>query len=359
MYPGRLFLRKPENIAISTYFEPDEIEFLRAEVLKRGLNLFYHPEWLQKAAFPAQHIHKVNLTPDQEKQWLEELNRTDIMLDFESHTLNRWQSENLVPRLRWIQASSAGVGQTMAAAGLEKTGIIITTASGLHAVPLAEYVILGLLMWIKQFPLITHQRQGKVWKQYSTDELPGKVLGIIGPGKIGREVARLAKAFGMQVLAAPSTLEGRSPEDYNADALFSTEKPAFHQVLGQLDALVLAMPHTPKTERMIGREEFEALKPGAYFINIARGKVVDEEALIEALKSGKLGGAALDVFETEPLPPESPFWEMPNVLVTPHSASTVYQENRRIIELFLENLDLFLAGQEKKMRNILDYNRMY
>lgn len=348
-----------KNIFVSTWFEPAEIERLKAATGERGLNLIYHGEWLTKASFPAEHPHEVKLTPEQEAIWLAGLKQADILMDFDSTTLPRWKSENLVPRLRWLQASSAGVGQVIAKAGLQGSGIIVTTASGLHAGPLAEFVMLGLLMWSKQYPMIARQQANREWKKYATDELPGKTLAIIGPGKIGREVARHARAFGMYVLAAPSSLKGRTPADYNADELFATDKKSLHEALARSDALVLAMPHTPQTERMIGAEEFAALKPGAYFINIARGKVVDEAALIAALESGHLYGAALDVFETEPLPPESPLWGMPNVVVAPHSASTVYRENERLIDLFLHNLDLFLAGRYAEMRNVLDIERMY
>ncbi|MDB5080843.1 MAG: hypothetical protein JWP00_2767 [Chloroflexi bacterium] len=351
--------QKPENVFVGTYFEPTEIDRIRDEVTKRGLNLIYHGEWLEPASFPAEHNHSINLTPEQWAVWLESMKQADIMFDFETETLPRWRSENLLPRLQWIQATSAGVGQAIARSGLTETDVIVTTASGVHAQPLAEFVMLGLLMWSKNYPMIASQQQEKVWRKYATDELAGKTLTIIGPGRIGRRVAELAKAFGMRVLAGPSRLEGKTPADYNADELFSVEKPALLETLARTDALVLAMPHTSETEGMIGAAEFAALKPGAYFVNIARGKVIDEPALIQALRSGHLSGAALDVFDTEPLPPESPFWEMPNVVVTPHSASTVYAENSRIIDLFLENLDLFLAGKTGKMRNVLDKKRLY
>jgi glyoxylate/hydroxypyruvate reductase A len=351
--------QKPANVFVGTYFEPDEIERLRQEVIKRGLNFIYHGEWLEPASFPAEHNHNLKLTLEQWDMWINDLKQADIMLDFEVNTLSRWVPENLTPRLRWLQATSAGVGQTIEKAGLGETDLIVTTASGIHAQPLAEFVMMGLLMWIKRYPLIATQQKERVWRKYASDELPGKTLAIIGPGKIGRRVAELARAFGMHVLAGPSTLEGRTPADYNADELFSVKKPALLETLARTDALVLAMPHTPETEGMIGAAEFAALKPGAYFINIARGKVIDEPALIEALRSGHLSGAALDVFDTEPLPVSSPFWEMPNVVVAPHSASTSYPENSRVIDLFLENLDLFLAGQTGKMRNVLDKKRLY
>lgn len=350
---------RPENVVVSTYFEPAEIERLRKEVETRGLKLIYHPEWVPPARFPAQHDHNPKLTPQQEAVWLEELRQADIMFDFDNLTISRWMSEALVPRLRWLQGTSAGMGQITARAGLDKSEIIVTTASGLHAGPLAEYVMMVLLMWIKQYSMITRLQAAHHWQQYATDELPGKTLAIIGPGKIGREIGRLARAFGMRVLAAPSSLEGRTPQQYQADELFATTRPELHAALARADAMVLAMPLTSETERMIGREELAALKPGAYFINIARGQVLDEVALIEALQSGHLSGAALDVFETEPLPPDHSLWSMPNVIVSPHSVSTVYRENQRLIDLFVHNLDLFLAGRQTEMQNILDKNKLY
>lgn len=352
-------MASPENIFIATWFEPAEIEQIRQAARMRGLNILYYPDFITPARFPAEHNHYVNLTPEQEAEWLAGLREADIMLDFDTFTLPHWKSQNLVPRLRWLQTTSAGVGQVIAGAGLQTSDLIVTTSSGIHAGPLAEFVMLGLLMWAKNYPLIARQQTSHHWQKYASDELPGKTLAIIGPGKIGREVARLAKAFGMRVLAAPSSLEGRTPADYNADELFATDKASLHAALAQTDALVLAMPHTPHTELMIGADEIAALKPGAYFVNIARGKVIDEVSLIAALQSGKLSGATLDVFDTEPLPTDSPLWNMPNVVVAPHSASTVYRENERIIELFLHNLDLFLAGCYAEMQNILDKQRLY
>ncbi len=347
------------KVFVSTYFEPAEIERLRAALDQRGVQLSYFGDWLTPARFPSEHTHTLSLTPAQEQTWLAALREADIMLDFETLTLPRWVSEGLVPRLRWLQTTSAGVGPTMAGVGLQNSNLIVTTASGLHAGPLAEFAMLGLLMWSKQYPLIARQQSQRLWQKYATDELPGKTLAIIGPGKIGREIARLARSFGLRVLAAPSRLEGRTAGQYNADALFSTAPGELQAALALADALALAMPHTPQTDRLIGAAEFAALKPGGYFINVARGKVIDEAALIAALQSGHLAGAALDVFETEPLPVDNPLWSMPNVMVTPHSASTVYRENERIINLFLENLDLLLAGRPTEMRNILDMQRLY
>ncbi|HLJ20056.1 MAG TPA: NAD(P)-dependent oxidoreductase, partial [Stellaceae bacterium] len=145
------------------------------------------------------------------------------------------------------------------------------------------------------------------------------------------------------------------------NALFDEIRPRseLHAALATADAVVVTVPHTPETEGMIDPAAFAAMKPGVVFINIARGQVIDEAALLEGLKSGRIGFAALDVFRTEPLPPESPFWDQPNVLVSPHSASTVVGENEAITEIFCWNLRCWLDGRLGDMRNVLDKQRMY
>jgi phosphoglycerate dehydrogenase-like enzyme len=171
-------------------------------------------------------------------------------------------------------------------------------------------------------------------------------------GKIGRETARLAKAFDMRVIGSR-----RSPEESTpyVDALYG---PAdLDALLRQADYLVLATPHTNETEALIGERELGLLPPGAVFINIARGAVVNEPALIAALQSGHLRGAALDVFAVEPLPPDNPLWDMPNVIICPHSASTAISENHKIVQIFIDNLRSYLIGEP--MQNVLDVERLY
>ncbi|MGW8267254.1 MAG: NAD(P)-dependent oxidoreductase, partial [Longimicrobiales bacterium] len=192
------------------------------------------------------------------------------------------------------------------------------------------------------------------WERYAGTDLEGKTLVVVGMGGVGREVCRVAKAFRMRVIGVDRPGYSFDRDTLSVDELrSSTELPS---VLGQAEHLVLIAPHTPETEGMIGARELALLPEGAVFINIARGALVDEGALVEALRSGHLAGAGLDVFAQEPLPPDSPLWEMPNVLVSPHSASTSDGENRRLTDLFCENLRRFLAGEP--LLNVLDLEEL-
>jgi glyoxylate/hydroxypyruvate reductase len=235
--------------------------------------------------------------------------------------------------------------------GLDQTDIVFTTASGVHARPLADFCLMAMLMFAKDYVRMEREKKAKRWERYCGEELTGKTLAIIGLGKIGQQVARHGKAMGMRVVGMRRS---SAPVD-DVDKLFG--KDALLVMLHEADFLVLAAPHTPETEGIIGERELAAMKPSAVFINIGRGSLVDEPALIRALQEQRLAGAALDVFQSEPPPPDSPLWEMPNVIVSPHSASTVTQENARITDLFCENLRRYLAGQP--LRNVLDAKKLY
>jgi len=197
--------------------------------------------------------------------------------------------------------------------------------------------------------MLTAQRH-RHWERYAGTDLEGRTVAIVGLGRVGSEIARLCRAMGMVVIGTDFT-----PAPDTVDRYYEPDQ--LSAMLPRADVLVLIVPHTPQTEKMIGTRELALLPRGAYFINIARGAVVDEPALIEALRSGHLSGAALDVFSEEPLPPSSPLWEMSNVLVSPHSASTSDRENGRITDLFCDNLRRYLAGED--LRNVLNPQRMY
>jgi phosphoglycerate dehydrogenase-like enzyme len=184
----------------------------------------------------------------------------------------------------------------------------------------------------------------------TSTELPGRTVVIFGCGSIGKEVARLARGLGMKTVGLKRSTEGLLAAEMNLDELLPAS--AFRDVLPRAEFLVLCAPHTPETEGILGSTELALMPHGAMLINIARGALVDEDALVAALRSGHLASAALDVFREEPLPASSPFWSMPNVLVSPHSASTSDRENGRITDLFCDNLRRYLAGQP--LRNVLD-----
>jgi phosphoglycerate dehydrogenase-like enzyme len=193
------------------------------------------------------------------------------------------------------------------------------------------------------------------WERFAATDLVGRTVVIYGLGAIGSEVARLSSAMGMNAIGIKRSVDGLTPADLHVRELHPSE--ALHDVLPRAEFLVLVAPHTPETEHAIGRDELALLPAGAVVINIGRGALIDEPALVEALRTGHLGGAALDVVEKEPLPDDSPLWEMPNVLVSPHSASTSDRENARITDLFVDNLRRWLKGEE--LLNVLDATRMY
>jgi phosphoglycerate dehydrogenase-like enzyme len=187
--------------------------------------------------------------------------------------------------------------------------------------------------------------------------MAGQTAVIVGLGNIGRAVATAARGFGVRTIGIVRDPAGRTAAESGVDDLLGPDR--LREVSPLADTLVLCVPHTRDTEGMIDAALIAALKPGALVVNIARGLVVDEDALIAALRSGHLVGAALDVFRQEPLPPESPLWDLPNVLINPHSASTAESENAKITDLFCANLREYLAGHPERMRNILDKTRLY
>jgi glyoxylate/hydroxypyruvate reductase A len=333
------------TILFATYLEPELVERIRQTL--PGLKVLYDPELLYQPRYVADHIGPDNWsrTSDQEEQFLNWLAEADIMWDFDRRLTPRLPE--LAPRLKWIHATSSGIGVFVKKTGLDQSSITITNAAGIHAIPLAEHSLLAMLYFTKNVPFIRKEQSAHHWERYCNKELRGSTVGVIGLGAVGQEVARLAKANGLKVLGVKRNANV-DPVSLNVDELYP--QSGLHEVLPRCDFLVLIVPHTPETEGMIGEQELALLPKGAVLINIARGAVVDEDALIASLHNGHLGGAALDVARIEPLPQESPLWAMENVLITPHSASTVTLENQRLTDLFCENLRRFAEG--RTLRNL-------
>ena len=264
---------------------------------------------------------------------------------------------SLAPNVRWVQTTSAGVGQMVAKLGLADSDLVVTTARGVHAEALTEFVFLALLMGTKDLARLQRDQKAHRWERHCGGELAGRTLAIIGAGRIGAQAARVGKAFGMRVIGTLANPSPARAAELGLDAVHGQD--ALHAVLAQADAVVLCTPHTPATERMIDAAALAAMRPGAVLVNIARGLVVDEEAMIDALRRRHLGFAALDVATIEPLPAGSPLWDMDNVLVSPHSASTAPSENRKIADIFIHNLGCWLDGRREAMVNLLDKKRMY
>ncbi len=336
------------NVLITSYLEPELVA--RIQQVDERLNVINDYDLISKPRYAADHYAPIQRTPEQEARWRELLGQADILFDFDY--THRQDLPELAPNVRWIQSTSAGIGQYVKRYDYDKrlAKARFTTASGVHAKPLAEFCIMSMLALNKGLPRMLADQQRKHWERYAGTDLDGRSLVIVGVGNIGSEVARLATAFGMRVSGVNA-----GPSRARLEKLYAPE--VLHLALPEAENLVICAPHTPQTENMIGERELALMPAGALLINIGRGAVVNEPALIAALRSGHLRGAALDVFADEPLPQESPLWEMSNVLVCPHSASTSDRENARITDLFCENLRRFLAGEP--LLNVLNVELMY
>ncbi len=264
----------------------------------------------------------------------------------------------LAPSLKWLQLTSAGVDRLLDAPVL-KAGIMVTTASGIHAVPISEYVLGSMIAFAKGFPKAFRAQAERAWRPYWPDEVESRTVGVIGMGAIGARVAHLAHHLGMRVLAIRRSAERRTPgHDLGAPHIDELLPPAdLPYLLAESDYVVVAVPLTPESRGLIGEAELRAMKPSAVIINIARGAVIDERALVRALKEGWIGGAALDVFEMEPLPRDSELWGLENVILTPHVSGGTPRYMERAVDLFCENLRRYLAGEP--LRNVVDPSRGY
>ncbi|HEX5502702.1 MAG TPA: D-2-hydroxyacid dehydrogenase [Thermomicrobiales bacterium] len=339
------------KLLIGTPLEAEHVARIRA--VDPRLDVVYRPDLLGTPRYPADHHPPSGRDAAREAEFRALLAQAEILFDFDQATAPHLP--DLAPRLRWIQTTSAGVGQAVARYGLDRTAVIVTTSSGIHAGPLAEFVALAMLMFTKRAFYLLEAKERREFRRFATGELAGRTLALIGPGNVGRRVARLARAFGLTVTALGR--HRRAPEELGVDRVYA--RADLLAMLAEADFVVLAAPHTPETEGLIGAAELAVMKPTAVLINVARGALVDEDALADALGAGRLAGAALDVFRQEPLPPESPLWTLPNVLLNPHSASTAESENGKITDLFCANLRYYLAGHPEQMRNILDKSRLY
>lgn len=321
------------------------------------VELIFRPDLLPPLRFTADHGGDPSWgrTPEQQAEWRALLERTEVLWDFPHRETTNPLA--LAPRLRWVQTTSAGVGSTVERLGLRQSDLLVTTASGIHARPLAEFVFAALLFHGKRLAHLQAEQRAHHWQRFVGRELHGQTMAIVGPGRIGREIARLARAFGMTVWAMAREHDPARAAALGVDRLFArAELPA---MLAGADCLVLCAPHTPETDNLIGAAELAAIKPGAVLVNIARGAMLDEAALLAALADGRVGFAALDVARTEPLPPDSPLWDIPNLLINPHSASTVEGENAALVERFVENLGHYLRGELDRMGPVLDKARLY
>tara|TARA_R110002020_G_scaffold458434_1_gene675839 strand:- start:28725 stop:29681 length:957 start_codon:yes stop_codon:yes gene_type:complete len=254
-------------------------------------------------------------------------------------------------KLRWIQLTMAGA-ELLAPEAHAIGHLMVTNARGLHAELMSDHAMAAMVMLQWDFPKLFRNQAERRWERSARMPLAGRVLGVVGSGSIGSEIGRRASEFGMTVYGVRRSGTGTPP------GFTTMYGPAeLDQLLPQCDFVCVVVPATPETDRMFGAAQFAAMKPGAYFINIARGSVVDEPALIAALQERRIAGAALDVFAEEPPRFDNPLWTMPNVIITPHVSGMAASNEARLVDLFLDNLSRFQAGQP--LRNPVDPRRGY
>ena len=316
------------------------------------LEVIYEPDLLPVPRYAADHGGAPrDLSDDDLARWAGLRARAEVSFDFD------WQDPAAMPRncprLRWVQGTSAGLGGFLQRTGLDQTGLIFTTAASVHGLPLAEFTLLGLLYFTKDVPGLRRAQSRHRWEPRETATLWGAQVVLVGLGGIGRQVAATLSAAGAEVTGV-----GRPGRTYDVPGVSRyAADTGLDDVLPTASALVLACPLTERTRGLIGPRQLELLPQGAVLVNVARGPVVDEAAMAAALTSGHLGGACLDVFEKEPLPAGSPLWDLDNVLVSPHTASSVAAENGLITDLFIDNLQRWLAGTP--LRNVYDRTAGY
>ena len=254
--------------------------------------------------------------------------------------------------LRWVHSLSAGVEHILPFDGLRESAVPFTNAAGVYARSLGEYAVASMLFFAKNLRRMLSQQANGVWEAFDVEELHGKTLGVVGYGGIGKQAANRAKAFGMKILALR---RNTAAPDEVVDEYVPREH--LHSLLSRADYVVVSVPHTPETTGMIGEAELRAMPPNAVIINLGRGPAIVESALVDALRERRIRGAALDVFDVEPLPAGHPFYGLDNVLLSPHCADHTPTWLEDSMEFFLQNYERFASGQP--LLNLVDKSAGY
>jgi phosphoglycerate dehydrogenase-like enzyme len=345
------------TVLIATPVEDELVRRIRDAA--PGLEVLHDADLLPPPRYPSDHAGDPGFRRDQDQQrrldeWVE---RAEVTLGVPGETpaaLREMVAR--AGRLRWVQGMAAGMGQQVRAADLgaaDLERVTFTSSVGVHATQLAEWAVLALLAFTKDLPRLQRDQRAHRWDHYAVRELAGQRLLVVGLGHIGREVARSARALGMHVTGVR-----RRPDDSDLEWVDRTAATSdLSTLVPEADAVVLALPATAGTERLYTAEMVDAMPSHAVLVNVGRGTTLDEAALVAALREGRLAGAGLDVTETEPLPTDSPLWDLDNVLLSPHTAALSTKENDRIVELFCDNLRRFQAGEP--LRNVVDTTHFY
>jgi glyoxylate/hydroxypyruvate reductase len=331
------------QVVIASYLEPELVAAIAAAEPRADVT--YEPALLPVPRYPCDHTGTApQLRPEHLDRWESIIARADVCFDFDWH--DPAGLPRRAPRLRFIQATNAGVDGFLARTRLDGSRIAVSTAAGIHAVPLAEFAMMGALYFVKDVHQLNAWKAEHHWERYATRRLAGRRALVIGLGGIGRQVASSFAALGVEVWGLARNQPAQRPPGVSR----TITREQLPQALGELDVLVIACPLTEQTRGMIGAGEIARLRDDAIVVNVGRGPVIDEPALIDALTAGRLAGACLDVFADEPLPSESPLWDLDNVIVSPHSASTLAEENATLTELFIDNLGRYLDGRPLRNR---------
>lgn len=339
------------RVVIATPLEASLVEFIARD---ERLDVIWEPELLADPAIDWMAGAKQR-TPEEQTRFDALLDTADVLFgapDQSGRALGRTVAANR--GLRWVHTIPAGGGQQVKAARLSDADlerVVFTTSAGVHAIPLAEFAVFGVLAGVKRLPWLLGMQRDKQWgPREPLGALEEATVLVVGLGSIGRLTATKLTALGVRVV-------GVHRREVEADVERIVPVERFADAASTADAIVLALPGTEATRGMLSAEVLAAVKPGITVVNVGRGTTVDEPALIEALRDGRVGLAVLDVTQTEPLPHDSPLWELPNVLIAPHTAAISPHEPRRIAELFAENARRFLDGEP--LLNVVDTHEFY
>lgn len=342
------------TVMIASPLEPAFAERIRAvDVVAEVL---YAPDLLPQARYPNDHGGEpVVYDPAAQARWDALLARADVIFGYpQESSAGLARSLEVGPAIRFVQGTSAGMGAHVKRAQLDAAvlaRVSFASAAGVHAGMLAEFALYGLLALRKDARRLERMRSERSWVHYAMGELDGSTIAILGLGQIGVALAARCRAFGMHVIGLNRSGATHPAVDETAPTT------ALESIATRSDALAITLPITDATLGMVSSRVLAALSPDAVLINVGRGAVVDEPALIDALRHGRLAGAVLDVFAAEPPAADNPLWTLPNVVFSPHTAALSRRENARIVELFCENLDRFARGEG--LRNALNLSEFY
>lgn len=308
---------------------------------------------------------KIVLNPSVEDELFQKIKRTApdaevVMVDRDSATAACENAEILfgnysvdiirsAPHLRWIQTTSAGMDAHRIPVELKESDIVVCNASGVHAIQVAEHAFALMMTLMRGVHESFYNQVKHTWKRTTLTDVYGATITIVGFGGIGRKFAEQAAAFQARILALD--VQGGNKPDY-VESLWGMDR--FDEAVKQADVVFIACPHTDETDKLINAHCLDIMKPTAYVVNTARGRIVDEAAMIEGLKANKIAGAGLDVVEEEPLSPDSELWDLENCVITPHAAGGSPKRHHRTVGFFCENLKRYLAGEP--LQNEIDKN---